>query len=117
MYPFITLPILWILIPFGAFALSKSRLGFVAGLLLTAIAGAIGYQIGDFWGFKAIGEEGDYNVYTVFWAIYAYMAFQTHRIQGEKLRAILSALSAIPLLAGMGLSLFVLIGYGLSCAK
>ncbi len=91
MYPFVTLGLLWIAAPFAAYSIQNQKITFSKALLIWGAALIFWYLGMAALGYKAIGEEGDYNGWTVAWWFYNFFIFQAFRLPKSTARNILIA--------------------------
>ena len=76
MYPFVTLGLLWIAAPFAAYSIQNQKITFLKMLLIWSACLLLWYLGMAELGYQAIGEEGDYNGWTVVWWLLNFFIFQ-----------------------------------------
>ena len=91
MYPFVMLGLLWIAAPFAAYFTQNQNIRFPKALLYWSAGLTVWYFVMAALGFKAIGEEGDYNGWTVVWWLLNFFIFQAFRLPKSMARNILIA--------------------------
>lgn len=91
MYPFVTLGTLWLAAPFAGYFYQKKSTGFATSLMLWSGILLAWYYLMGALGYKAMGEEGDYNAWTVVWWMLNFLVFQALRLPSHPARTILIA--------------------------
>jgi hypothetical protein len=91
MYPFVTLGLLWIAAPFASYFVQNQNIRFSKALLCWSACLIVWYFFMAALGFNAIGEEGDYNGWTVVWWLLNFFIFQGLRLPKNRARNILIA--------------------------
>ena len=91
MYPFVTLGLLWIAAPFAAYSIQNQKITFLKMLLIWSACLLLWYLGMAGLGYQAIGEEGDYNGWTVVWWLLNFFIFQVFRLPKSTARNILIA--------------------------
>lgn len=91
MYPFVTLGALWIAAPFAAYLIHNQKVNFLKALFTWSACLVFWYLCMAALGYKAIGEEGDYNGWTVIWWLLNFFIFQAFRLPKSTGRDILIA--------------------------
>lgn len=108
MYPFVTLCLLWLIAPIAAYVIQNQKVSFRKALFVTTGILLIWYYVMAASGYKAVGEEGDYNAWTVAWWLLNFFIFQAFRLRQNLLRDLLLA-PGLVLIAGVCLWMMVII--------
>jgi hypothetical protein len=88
MYPFVVLGLLWLIAPFAAYFFSNKGIDFTKGLVAWIGGGLSWYFTMWALGFRGMGEEGDYNLWTLLFWVLNYLVFQAMRLQNTTLRTL-----------------------------
>jgi hypothetical protein len=104
MYPFVTLCLLWLIAPIAAYVIQNQKVSFRKALFFTTGILLVWYASG----YKAIGEEGDYNAWTVAWWLLNFFIFQAFRLPQNRLRDLLLT-PGLVFIAGVCLWMMVII--------
>ncbi len=91
MYPFVTLGLLWLLAPIAAYMIQNQKVSFGKALFATTGVLLAWYYIMAASGFKAIGEEGDYNAWTIAWWLLNFFIFQALQLPKNSIRTLILA--------------------------
>ena len=91
MYPFVTLGLLWIVAPFAAYSIQNQKITFQKALLIWSVCLTTWYLGMAGFGYQAMGEEGNYNAWTVVWWLLNFFIFQALRLPKSTVRNILIA--------------------------
>ena len=91
MYPFIILDLLWLAAPFAAYFFQKPSFGFTRSFALWGGVLLAWYYLMGALGYTVMGEEGDYNAWTIGWWMLNFLVFQAFRLPQHPARTILVA--------------------------
>ncbi len=91
MYPFVTLGLLWIAAPLAAYSIQNQKITLLKALLIWSACLTTWYLGMAGLGYQAIGEEGNYNAWTVVWWLLNFFIFQAFRLPKSRARNILIA--------------------------